>query len=45
MSNCTKPLRGIDWVAIFKRRPDLAPPGYEETVKQIQLEKTNDQAQ
>lgn len=32
MSNSNKRLRGIDWDAIFKRRPDLAPPGYHETV-------------
>lgn len=23
---------GMDWAAIFKRRPDLAPPGYDECV-------------
>lgn len=27
-------LSDLDWGAIFKRRPDLAPPGYEEAVQQ-----------
>ena len=35
MKDCNKPLRGIDWAAIFKRRPDLEPPGYYETVSSI----------
>lgn len=34
-----KPLRGIDWSAIFRVRPDLAPPGYRETVEAIRNEK------
>ena len=25
-------LAGLDWGAIFRQRPDLAPPGYEEAV-------------
>ena len=41
MSKSNKTVRGIDWEAIFKRRPDLQPPGYLETVKQINKEKTN----
>lgn len=32
--------RGIDWAEIFKRRPDLEPPGYKQTV-QAMLEKRN----
>ena len=40
---CDKQTQGIDWAAIFKRRPDLIPPGYEETVKQVNEEKTNEQ--
>ena len=42
MSNCDKPVRGTDWSAIFKRRPDLAPPGYIETVTAIRKEKANE---
>lgn len=25
--------RRLDWAAIFRRRPDLSPPGYTETVE------------
>ena len=28
-------MREIDWTEIFKRRPDLKPPGYEEAVSQV----------
>ena len=42
MSNRKKPVRGTDWSAIFKRRPDLTPPGYIETVTAIQKEKANE---
>ena len=42
---CEKQVQGIDWAAIFKRRPDLAPPGYHETIDQIQQEKNDDQTQ
>lgn len=35
-------VRGIDWAAIFERRPDLAPPGYHETIEQLYKEKTNE---
>ena len=35
MSKSDKPVRGIDWVAIFERRPDLKPPGYSETIAQL----------
>lgn len=27
----------IDWTAIFQARPDLAPPGYEEAVRDAKL--------
>lgn len=40
---CDKQVQGIDWAAIFKRRPDLTPPGYHETIDLIQQEKTNDE--
>jgi hypothetical protein len=33
-----KPHRGIDWNAIFRRRPDLIPPGYEKTIKEMYSE-------
>jgi hypothetical protein len=39
MNNCKKPLRGIDWDAIFLRRPDLSPPGYKETVQAMYPDK------
>jgi len=35
MTQKHKPVRGIDWAAIFERRPDLVPPGYHETVNQL----------
>ena len=37
MTKYTNPnqTNGIDWEAIFLRRPDLAPPGYHETCKII----------
>jgi len=38
MSNYNKLLRGIDWEAIFKRRPDLSPPGYDQLLSQIRKE-------
>jgi len=46
MYNCKEQTTGIDWSAIFERRPDLKPPGYEETVQIMQTlkqEKTNEQ--
>jgi hypothetical protein len=42
MSKSNKPIRGINWTAIFERRPDLEPPGHHETIKQIKEEKPND---
>jgi hypothetical protein len=30
-----KETRGIDWGAIFERRPDLIPPGYNETIAKL----------
>lgn len=35
MSKSNRPVRGIDWRAIFKRRPDLIPPGHTETVNEL----------
>lgn len=42
MKKVEKPVRGIDWSAIFEARPDLEAPGYRELITQIQKEKTND---
>ena len=43
MKQRNKPVRGIDWAAIFERRPDLAPPGYHETIAKLYpKEKPND---
>ena len=43
MTKSKKPVRGIDWAAIFKRRPDLQPPGYYETIAKLYpKEKTDD---
>jgi len=44
MTNKEKPTRGIDWAAIFKARPDLAPPDYYETIARLKAkqEKVND---
>ena len=35
MSKSNKPVRGINWAAIFERRPDLVPPGYHETIAKL----------
>ena len=42
MKKPKKPVRGIDWSAIFERRPDLQPPGYYETIAKLYPEQTND---
>lgn len=45
MSESKKEPRGIDWKAIFARRPDLEPPGYYETIDQLyppEQEQTDD---
>lgn len=43
MTESNKQQRGIDWAAIFERRPDLKPPGYHETIAKLYpKEKTND---
>jgi len=31
-------LSDLDWTAIFERRPDLAPPGYQEAVEQAHVD-------
>ena len=35
MTKSNKQTRGMDWSAIFKRRPDLIPPGYQEVVDKL----------
>ena len=35
MTKGNKQKRGMDWAAIFKRRPDLVPPGYKEVVDKL----------
>ena len=44
MNKNDKPVRGIDWRAIFERHPELEPPGYYEAIARLKLkqEKTND---
>lgn len=42
MSNYEKLQRGTDWQRIFKARPDLNPPGYDELLKQIREERSNE---
>lgn len=44
MKKPEKVTRGIDWTAIFKRRPDLQPPGYYETIAKLypKEDKVND---
>ena len=41
----TKQTTGINWAAIFERRPDLAPPGYHETIAELyKQEETNEES-
>ena len=35
MKKNDQPTQGIDWAAIMKRRPDLEPPGYHETIAKL----------
>lgn len=41
MKKLNEHVRGTDWRAIFKARPDLNPPGYDKLFQLIQKEKTN----
>jgi hypothetical protein len=41
MSKSDKPIYGIQWLDIFKSRPDLNPPGYDQLIQQIRKEQTN----
>ena len=42
MNKDNKPTRGIDWAAIFERRPDLQPPGYYETIAKLYSKEDTD---
>jgi len=43
MTKSNKKVLGIDWADIFRKRPDLQPPGYYETIAKLYpKEKTND---
>ena len=41
MSKSKEQKTGIRWDVIFQRRPDLAPPGYHETIAQLYPKKEN----
>ena len=38
MTNSNKTGGSLNWTAIFKARPDLEPPGYQETVNKLKKE-------
>ena len=40
MKKVKKKTLGIDWDAIFQRRPDLAPPGYHEVIATLYPKET-----
>lgn len=44
LTSLGKPVRGIDWAAIFRRHPELDPPGYRETFEAICLAKLKTEA-
>ena len=44
MTNSNKQTRGIDWTAIFERRPDLHPPGYHETIDKLYPKEDSDES-
>ena len=43
MTKSNKQTRGIDWTAIFERRPDLQPPGYYETIAKLYPKEGSDE--
>jgi len=46
VNSCKHGLHGLCWSCIFERRPDLTPPGYQETINQMIKEgKLNDKKQ
>lgn len=42
MNKDDKPTRGIDWAAIFERRPELTPPGFEEASARLRARYNRD---
>lgn len=42
MKKSKEQTRGIDWTAIFERRPDLQPPGYYETIDKLYPKEESD---
>ena len=44
MTKSKQQTRGIDWTAIFKRRPDLQPPGYYETIDKLYPKEDSDES-
>jgi hypothetical protein len=36
LTSTGSPVRGIDWTDIFRKRPDLLPPGYAEIKRKIE---------
>ena len=42
MNKSNKRVQGIDWAAIFERRPDLQPPGYHETIAKLYKKEDTD---
>jgi hypothetical protein len=42
MNKGNKKVQGIDWTAIFERRPDLQPPGYYETIAKLYKKEDTD---
>ena len=43
MTKSNKQTRGIDWTAIFEKRPDLQPPGYYETIAKLYPKEDSDE--
>ena len=43
MTKSNKQTRGMDWAAIFERRPDLIPPGYQETIDKLYPKEDSDE--
>jgi hypothetical protein len=39
LTNLGKPVRGIDWAAIFMKHPELNPPGYEQASEAMRVAK------
>lgn len=37
LTDSGKPVRGIDWAAIFRKNPALKPPGYEQAFEAMRV--------